>query len=249
MQHTFGWNPDLKWDVSGIGPSEAPGITQASVLVNTSQGQQSLVLYITPDGKYAINGDLVPFGSDPFHEARNLLKQRANGPAKGPENAALTVVEFSDLQCPHCKAAVPVVDKLLGDNPEARFIFQSYPLEFHDWAFKGAAYSLCVHQQKPEAFWKFVQAVFDAQDSITAANADAKLSEIATASGADARAAAACSATPETKTKIDQSIALGKAVGVTGTPTLFLNGRRIQNITGTPYEVLTAITKYQAQSK
>src|SRR5436305_3420357 len=63
MQQTFGWNPDLKWQVANIGPSEAPGITEADVSVTTPQGQQPLVLFITPDGRYAINGDLVPFGA------------------------------------------------------------------------------------------------------------------------------------------------------------------------------------------
>src|SRR5213082_573898 len=54
MQHTFGWNPDLKWEVTNISPSEAPGITEADVNVATPQGQQPLVLFITADGKYAI---------------------------------------------------------------------------------------------------------------------------------------------------------------------------------------------------
>lgn len=246
MQHTFGWNPDLKWQVANIGPAEAPGITEADVTVATPQGQQPLVLFITPDGKYAINGDLVPFGADPYRPTRELLTQQAKGPSRGPADAPLTIVEFSDLQCPHCKAAQPVVEKLLADNPNARFVFQNYPLPMHDWAVKAAGYSLCVQQQNPQAFWKFVQAVYDAQESITAANADAKLTEIATSSGVNGQTAAACSATPQTKSAVDQSLALGKEAGVTGTPTLFLNGRKIQNITGTPYEVLTAITKFQA---
>ena len=246
MQQTFGWNPDLKWQVANIGPSEAPGITEADVSVTTPQGQQPLVLFITPDGRYAINGDLVPFGADPFKPIRELLRQQAKGPSRGPADAPLTIVEFSDLQCPHCKAAQPVVEKLLADNPNARFVFENYPLPMHDWAVKAADYSVCVQQQNPQAFWKFVQSVYDAQESITAATADAKLTEIATSSGVNGQAAASCSTSPQTKAAVDQSLALGKEAGVTGTPTLFLNGRKIQSITGTPYEVLTAIAKFQA---
>lgn len=250
MQHTFGWNPDLKWQVANISPSEAPGITEADVSVTTPQGQQPLVLFITPDGHYAINGDLVPFGADPYGPVRELLNQRAKGPSKGPADAPLTIVEFSDLQCPHCKAAQPVVDKLLGDNPNARFIFENFPIaSLHDWSYKAAGYGLCVQQQNPQAFWKFVQAVYDAQDGITAATADAKLMEIATTSGVNGQTAATCSANAQTKSAVDQSLALGKEVGVTGTPTLFLNGRKIQNINGTPYEVLSAIAKFQAGQK
>ena len=245
MQHTFGWNPDLKWQVMNIGPAEAPGITEVDITVTTGQGQQPLVLFITPDGRFAINGEMVPFGADPYAATRQVLS-RAAGPSKGPADAPLTIVEFSDLQCPHCKAAQPTIDKLLADNPNARFIFESYPLPMHDWAYKGAGYSLCVHQQNADAFWKFVAAVYDAQDGITTANADAKLTELATAAGVNGQTAAACSSSPQTKSKIDQSLALGKEAGVTGTPTLFLNGRKIQNVSGTPYQVLTAIAKFQA---
>jgi protein-disulfide isomerase len=155
-------------------------------------------------------------------------------------------VEFSDLQCPHCKAAQPTIDKLLADNPNARFVFESFPIaSLHDWAYKAAGYSLCVHQQNADAFWKFVQSVYDAQDSITTANADVKLTELATSAGANGPTAATCSSSAQTKNKVDQSLALGKEVGVTGTPTLFLNGRKIQNVSGTPYQVLTAIAKFQ----
>ena len=245
MHHTFGWNPDLKWQVVNIGPAEAPGVTEVDITVNAAQGQQPLVLFITPDGGFAINGEMVPFGADPFAATRQLLS-RAAGPAKGPADAPLTIVEFSDLQCPHCKAAQPTIDKLLADNPNARFIFESYPLPMHDWAYKAAGYSLCVHQQNADAFWKFVAAVYDAQDGVTTANADAKLTELATAAGVNGQTAAACASSAQTKSKIDQSLALGKEAGVTGTPTLFLNGRKIQNVSGTPFEVLSAITKFQA---
>jgi protein-disulfide isomerase len=188
---------------------------------------------------------MVPFGADPFAATRQLLS-RAAGPSKGPADAPLTIVEFSDLQCPHCKAAQPTIDKLLADNPNARFIFENYPLPMHDWAYKAAGYSLCVQQQNAGAVWKFVQSVYDAQESITSANADAKLTELATAAGANGQQVATCSSSAPIKSKIDQSLALGKEVGVTGTPTLFLNGRKIQNVSGTPYQVLTAIAKFQA---
>lgn len=247
MQHTFGWNPELKWQVAGIGPSEAAGITEVNLNVNTPQGQQALVLFVTPDRRFAISGDMVPFGADPYASVRTLLSQRVNGPAKGPKDAPLTIVEFSDLQCPHCKAAQPVIDKLLGENPNARFVFQHFPIaSLHDWAMKAASYSVCVEEQNPQAFWKFAQSVYDAQETINAGNADAKLTELATAAGVNGQTAATCSASPQTKARVDQSIELGKQVGVTGTPTLFLNGRKIQNVSGTPYEVLTAIAKYQA---
>ena len=91
-----------------------------------------------------------------------------NGPSRGPANAPVTIVEFADLQCPACKAALPAIQRLLADEPKARFVFQQYPLtQMHHWAFKAAEYGECVYQQNPAAFWKFLDAVYGAQEQIT----------------------------------------------------------------------------------
>jgi protein-disulfide isomerase len=188
---------------------------------------------------------MIPFGADPFARTRAELQRDAKGPSRGPANSAVEIVEFSDLQCPHCKAAQPAIEKLLADEPQARFVFQNFPLPIHNWAFKGAAYADCIGRANNAAFWKFIKGVYDSQENITAQNADEKLGSITTASGADAKATAACAATPETKAHIEQSIALGKEVGVQGTPTLFVNGRKIGNL-GMPPEYLKGIVDFMA---
>jgi protein-disulfide isomerase len=246
MRHTFGWNPDLKWQIAGIAPSPASGIVEVHLVMTTPQGQQPLALFITPDKQWAINGELVPFGADPFARTRQQLVSGVKGPAKGPASSSLLIVEFSDLQCPHCKAAQPVIERLLTDNPNARFVFENYPLPQHEWAMKAAEFATCIADQNQQAFWKFVNSVYDQQEQITAANADSKLNELASAAGANAQQAAGCSAQPAAKDRVQQSLDLGKEVGVTGTPTLFLNGRKISDVRGTPYEVLSAIAKFQA---
>jgi protein-disulfide isomerase len=248
MRHMFGYDPKLQWQVVRIAPSEASGMSEVLVSVKTDQGQQPLQLFITPDGKHAINGEMVPFAADPFAAARQVLAH-ANGPSKGPADASLTIVEFSDLQCPHCKAAQPVVDRLLADNPNARFVFQNFPLSIHNWAMKAAEWADCIGRENNDAFWKFVSGVYQAQDRITAENADTELQNLAGNSGANAQTAKTCAADPGTKTRVDQSLALGKEVGITGTPTVYLNGRRIADVVGIPYDMLNAIAKFQAESK
>ena len=66
LKKMFGWNQQLTWKVADIKPSEAPGISEATVVFSTPQGQQVTRIYVTPDQKYAFTGDLVPFGADPF---------------------------------------------------------------------------------------------------------------------------------------------------------------------------------------
>ena len=115
----FGWNQDLTWKVAEIKPAEAPGFAEVTAVFNTPQGQQIFRLFVTPDQKFALTGDMVPFGADPFAAARADLKA-ANGPVHGAADAAVTIVEFGDLECPACKAAQPNMTKLLEDEPKAK---------------------------------------------------------------------------------------------------------------------------------
>jgi len=170
-----------------------------------------------------------------------------NGVSRGPASAPVTIVEFSDLQCPHCKQAQPTIDKLLGDEQNARFVFQQFPLPSHNWAAKAAAYADCIGRSNNDAFWKFVSGTYTAQSDITEANADQKLTAVADASGVKGSDIAACAAKPDTKSRIDASVNLGKKVEVTGTPTLFINGRRIANVNGIPYDVLKSMVEFEAR--
>lgn len=244
MQQTFGYDSTVTWKIGSIKPSDAQGIAEVVVVVGNAQGQQLTTFYVTPDGKHAMVGDMIPFGAKPFEPAKEELEKGANGPSRGPEKAAVMLVEFSDLQCPHCKEAQPIIAKLLADEPNAKFVFQQYPLPQHNWAFKGAAYADCIGRTNKDAVWKFIQGTFDEQSNITEANADEKLNAIADASGAKSADVAACAAKPETKKRIDDSIALGGAVGVNSTPTLYINGRRISNMNGIPYDVLKGLVEY-----
>jgi len=247
LKEYFGYEQGITWKIQSIRPStKDPALTEVDVVISGPQGQQGLQFYVTPDEKHAMVGELIPFGAHPFAETRQEL-QKATGPTKGPASAPVTIVEFSDLQCPHCKAAEPIVERLLSEEPNVHFIWENFPLPSHDWAFKAASYADCLGRENKDAFWKFVKGVFDAQEQITAQNADEKLGGIVTAAGGNAANVAACAAKPETADRVKQSVALGKTVDVTGTPTLFINGRKIGNVTGAPYEFLKAIVDYDGK--
>jgi protein-disulfide isomerase len=244
---TFGYDPTITWKIADIRPSEIPGLAEVAITITTSQGSNSNRLLVSSDGKHAISGDILPFGAKPYQEAREKLDKGISGPAKGPANAPVTLVEFSDMQCPHCQKAAPAIESLLAQEPDVRFIFQNFPVPGHNWAEKGASYVDCVGRASNDAVWKFIQKTFEDQANITEANADEKLKAIATASGANADEIAACAAKPETKSHIEASVALGKSVGVTGTPTLFINGRSVGATA--PLDTLKKLVEFQASQE
>jgi len=247
LKHTFGYDPAITWKIQSIKPAQDPQLAEVTLLMSDPQGQRAATFYVTPGEHFVLTGDMIPFGADPFAPTRDRLQRGATGPSRGPMNAPILLVEFSDLQCPHCKSAQPIIDRLLSAEPNVRFVFQNYPLPSHNWAFKAASYADCVVKQNGEAFWKFLKAVYDSQENITESNADAKLTELATSSGVDGKATATCAERGDTRSRVEQSLQLGREVDVNGTPTLFINGRRIANIGGTPFETLKGIVDYEAK--
>jgi protein-disulfide isomerase len=243
----FGYDATITWKVGEIRPSQIPGLADVSVVITNSQGSNQNRLLVSSDGKHAVSGDIFPFGAKPFDDARAKLEKGVNGPAKGPEKAPVTIVEFSDMQCPHCQKAAPVIEQLLASEPDARFIFQNFPLPAHDWAEKAAGYVDCVGRASNDAVWKFIQKTFDDQANITASNLDEKLKAIATASGVNGDEMAACAIKSDTIARVEASVGLGKSVEVTGTPTLFINGRNVPG--GAPLDLLKKITEFMASQK
>jgi protein-disulfide isomerase len=200
------------------------------------------------DLQHAVIGQIIPFGADPFAPARNKLAAQAKGPVQGNASAPVEIVEFSDFQCPHCKHAQPIIEKLMSESPNAKLIFENFPLsQIHKWAERAAGYADCLARKNPDQFWKFAKEVYDQQEQINDENAATKLSAIAADAGADASATATCADSAETKVRVNQQYELGSSLGVNSTPTLFINGRKIENVNGTPPEVLKQMVEFEAQ--
>jgi protein-disulfide isomerase len=247
LHATFGYDPQLTWKISSIVPAPVPGLAEVSVILANPQGQQLSRFFVTADGAHALTGDIIPFGAQPFAPARKALEKGITGPARGPKDAPATIVEFGDLQCPACKAAQPAIEALMAAEPNVRLVFQNFPLEMHNWAAKGAAYADCVGRASNDAFWKFVAKTYETQADITAENADEKLTAIADGAGVKGADIAACAASADTKARVDASLAFGKSMEVTGTPTLFINGRRIGNVTNIPADVFKQLVEFAAK--
>lgn len=147
-----------------------------------------------------------------------------DSPVRGPANAALTIVEFSDLECPYCSQVAPVLDSLARTYPQdVRVVFKHFPLSFHPKARPASAAAMAAGKQGK--FFEFRNKVSPHFRSLS----DSLYLSIAQDLGLDMdKFRKDMVLTPEANAIIDRDMELGRKVGVEGTPTLFVNGRLAQ---------------------
>lgn len=227
LRNLYAWGPEF--DVK-VGPSKPAPISDLLELpVTVSMGGQSdtATVYVSKTGSFLIRGELTDMSVDPFADIKGKLHVD-NSPSMGPANAKVTLIEFADFECPSCRQLDLVLRELLPQHPEVRLVFKHYPLtDIHPWAMSAAIASQCVYQQNPAAFWKFHDAVFDAQDVISPENVWDKLLDLATQEGLNVDAYKACLINPDAANQVKQTIEEGHNLKVTATPTTFVNARRV----------------------
>jgi protein-disulfide isomerase len=249
LHASWGYDTNRVWEVYKVEKTQAPGVSKVTVLVGEKPNPRigDMGFFVTPDGHHLIADNAVlDFGPHPFEANYRMLQQRANGPSLGAPGKQLELVEFADFECPHCKDAQPLVQKLIRDFPQAHYVFEMFPLvSIHPMAFKAAAYASCADQQAGSAgFFKYADAVFAAQAELEGANGELALRNAATGAGLDPDKLASCADSPATKAKVEESMQLGQDLNVNATPTLFIDGRGVPMME-VPYEQLKTIIEWQ----
>jgi len=227
LRNLYAWGSDIEIQAGPTSPSPIPGLYQVPVKVTTQGGSDTAIVYVSRDGRYMFRGEMQDLDSDPLAVTRSALHLDGYA-SKGPPDAKVTVVEFADFQCPSCRQLAYILRAILPKYPQVRFVFKDFPLDqIHPWATTAAIAGHCALRQSQDIFWKFHDSVYDSQDLISAENASVKLAELAAAAGADPSAYQSCMVDPETAEKVKSSAEEGRALQLTGTPTMFVNGRRI----------------------
>jgi protein-disulfide isomerase len=145
----------------------------------------------------------------------------AGSPSLGPENAAITLVEFSDFQCPFCyKAAAELAATLKAFPTQVRLVFREYPLESHSQAALAAAAAIAAHRQGK--FWQLHDALFANRQNLSKPAITAMASKL----GLDMKRFESDWSSKETAAVIARDVQDGDRAGVEGTPTVFINGKR-----------------------
>jgi protein-disulfide isomerase len=227
LRHLYAIGPNVLLTVSVPKDSEVPGLLETTVDVKDGDNSQSAKFYVSKDGKYLVRGDVSDLSKDPLAETRARIQMK-DAPSLGDPKAPVTLVEFSDFECPVCRSLHDVLRGMLPNFPQVRVVFKDFPLEqLHPWARTAALAGRCAYQQDPKAFWKVYDAIYDQQEVISASNAWSKMTDFAAAAGLNPDAFKACMASPEAGADVDASRTNGQELEVNSTPTVFVNGRRL----------------------
>ena len=167
---------------------------------------------------------------------------KADRPSKGPANAPIELIEFSDFQCPFCLNAFPTVNQVLSTyGDRIHFIYRHYPLTIHPRARPAAEAAQCADEQGK--FWPFHDRLFKDQSRL----GDADFKQLAAELGLDTVQFNACVDSRKYQTDIDTDIKAGDQAGVSGTPAFYINGRMLSG--AQPFEAFKSIIDEELAQK
>lgn len=147
-----------------------------------------------------------------------------DAPYTGRVDAKVTLVEYSDFQCPYCAKGSDIIhdlQKKYGDK--LKIVFKNYPLPFHNHAKVAAEAGLCANEQNTKYFWKLHDYMFKNQDKLDQDNLVKAGAEI----GLNKDQFEKCITSHKYQQKVEESVAEGQEIGVKSTPTFFINGQLI----------------------
>ena len=193
-------------------------------------------LFLSPDQQF-LTRELFDTNENPWElrqrEARDLESALENGkfPTKGLPDAPVIVTIFSDFQCPYCRQQAIIFSQFT--DPDIRIIFRNLPLSSHSWARPAAEMTTCLYQQSNEAFWQVHDSLFLAQQSLSSIEYLIAFLEraLSTTAGVDMSEYKECVSKKEMSEHVDRDIAFAVENGITSTPTLFVNGIRVEGVT------------------
>jgi protein-disulfide isomerase len=232
LRERFGIPGSVKLALGPFRNTFDPNLFEVTVTLDDGKEKKDQKLLVSKDGRHLILGEVYDLTVDLREVALRTISTK-DQPAQGPESAPVTIVEYADLQCPTCARLHEFLENELlpkyGDK--VRVIFKEFPLTgIHDWAEKAAIASECGYQLSPEGFVSYRTLIFKNQVSINASNARDMLLSLAAQAGIDSLKLAACLDSQASRPRVEEGLREGKQLGVTSTPTSYVNGRLVLSL-------------------
>ncbi len=208
---------------------------KARIPATLDQAREQIRLFVMNQKKAALYAALIERLKKDYKYESKLEPLRTNVategfPARGPANAPVTLVEFSDFECPFCGTLFPTllrIERAYGDK--VRIVFRQFPIaELHPNAPKAAEASLCANEQ--QKFWELHDAMFSDQQNLGIASLKTKAADLKL----DMARFNSCLDTGKYADAVKNDLLEGSKAGVSGTPGIFLNGRYLSG--ARPYE-------------
>jgi protein-disulfide isomerase len=232
------WPKELKLEFGEAKASaQLPGFFDLPLRIHTGQAVVTQMYLLSADGQHLIRaqaGDrlgktVFGVGGYPFAAEQEKLKLDGR-PSSGPADAPVTVAVFSDFQCGFCREEAKILrSNLLSAYPgKVRLVFMDFPLvQIHDWAHAASVAGRCVMAQDAEKFWAYHDWAFEEQPALTKMNFAEKFTAWAGQMGLDGLQLSRCQQDPSVNQAVTASFQQALDLGLTSTPTLFVNGRQI----------------------
>lgn len=218
----------VDWDVKSTGPS---ALLPFDLVVDTGYGSFRRPGGVTVDGAYLVIGGPLPADKDPVAYRRELFDDSDEVMWDHKNNGEpLEIVEFSDFECPACRAKWPLIKgQLAAHGKEILHGMVNFPLQaIHPWAFRAASAAWCVDQLKPEALARFKETFYGLQSDMENALVTPTSVDFVVGENLDEKAFRACYLKQPSLDGVLAQMALGNRLGIMSTPTYFFNGWLVQ---------------------
>jgi len=209
---------------------DANGWKGVAVVCDTGYFPVRMPGFVSPDGKYFLQGTFWDFTADPRAERRRRIDLSANR-ATGPADASVQLVEYADMECAYCKFRGGQLDKLLEANTgiaNVRRHYKFFPLWLgHVWAVKAASAGDCIFKFADGALFRFKQQVYARQESMTLSGIDELAITTAEASGVNSADFLSCYLQEDSFARVRKDLEEGYRLGVNSTPTYYIDGTEL----------------------
>lgn len=245
LRHMEMWLPQVQVKIADPKPSSLPGFDEVDVHLSYQAAVKDEIYYISKDGQKIIEGTIHDINRNPFQSELNLLKTDLQ-PSFGAPGAPVVLVLFSDFECPQCDVEAKVLrDEIPKTFPtQVRVYFRDFPLDsIHPWAHSASIAGRCIFRQNAAKFWDYFDWIYAHQSEITPDNFKSKLLEFAGSKNVDELQLGRCFDSRATEGDIEASLAIGRALQIDATPTLFVNGRKL--VGSVPWQSLEQIIKLE----
>lgn len=240
LRLTLAAGRDTKIEILGASPGQIPGIVVLDVRVTREGRTAKRLVPVTPDLKYVIAGAILPLGKIPRQRVLLENVDTTNAAARGSADAEITIVEYSDFQCPYCRAMQPLLARALREyEGKLRLVYKHFPLRIHEWAWDGSLMAECARKQNSKLFWKLHDYYYSESEKITRDNVLSMTQEALGGEEIDIKAFTKCYLDEEFGDYVRKSIDEGRSIGVAGTPVFLVNDVFLSGAFA--YEILNAV--------